>query len=387
MLKIAQVSTTDMAMRFLLLDQIKTLQQLGHEVVAVCGSGPWVESLRKEGVPVEVVEMSREVSPLRDLTSFFALVRCFRKHRFDVVHTHTPKAGLLGPIAARVAGARMVVHTTHGLLFHDRMRWWKRLLFWFPEKVTAMFSDLLLSQSQEDVITATRSGLCSASKVKYLGNGIDIAEFSPSRSAASRLSTRKEMGIEDSDVVIGIVGRLVYEKGFGELFAAATELIPKHKNWKFVVVGPKENGQRADAIPPGQLELLGKTGSVFFLNWCDDVAKWYSTMDIFILPSHREGVPRACMEAAAMEVPVIATDIRGCREVVRQNETGILVPIKDVKALVSAIEALVQDEKRRTRFGKEGRQHILKNFSHELVHERLRNFYSQIQLALQTTGS
>jgi len=382
-LKIAQVSTTDMAMRFLLLDQIKTLQGLGHEVVAVCGFGPWVESLRKEGVPVEVVRMARELSPLRDLVSFFGLVRCFRKYRFDVIHTHTPKGGLLGPIAARVVGARMVVHTIHGLLFHDRMPLWKRLLFWIPEKMTALFSDVLLSQSEEDVAMAVRSGLCSAGKVKYLGNGIDITKFSPPHSANSRQLTRQELGIEDADIVIGIVGRLVNEKGFGELFAAATELILKHKTWKFVIVGPKEGGQRKDAISVSQIEELRRTGSVFFLDWRDDVSKWYAAMDIFVLPSHREGVPRACMEAAAMELPVIATDIRGCREVVKQNETGILVPLKDRRALTSAMEMLAADENRRIAFGKEGRQHICKNFDHELVLARLRNLYSQIQATLQ----
>jgi hypothetical protein len=145
-LRIAQVSTTDMAMCVLLMDQIKTLQQQGHEVVAVCGSGPWLESLRKEDIQVEVVEMARQLSPLTDLLSFRALVRCFRKHQFDVVHTHTPKAGLLGPIAAKVAGVPVVVHTIHGLLFHDRMPMWKRWLFWLPEKITAAFSDFLLSQ-------------------------------------------------------------------------------------------------------------------------------------------------------------------------------------------------------------------------------------------------
>jgi glycosyltransferase involved in cell wall biosynthesis len=294
---------------------------------------------------------------------------------------------LLGPLAARVAGVPMIVHTIHGLLFHDRMQSWKRLLFWFPEKFTAMFSDLLLSQSQEDVIVAARSGLCAASKIKYLGNGIDVSRFSPSGSNGSRRMTRLRMGIADTDVVIGIVGRLVYEKGFKELFAAATELIPKHKTWKFVVVGPKELGQRGDAVPAGEVEALRQTGSVFFLDWRDDLSKWYEVMDIFVLPSHREGVPRACMEASAMQLPVIATNIRGCREVVTPNETGILVPVGDCKALVTAIETLIEDKNRRTEFGRAGREHILKNFDHQIVLARLCNFYSQIQLALQTPGS
>jgi len=192
-----------------------------------------------------------------------------------------------------------------------------------------------------------------------------------------------EMGISDTDIVIGSVGRLVYEKGFAELFAAAAELVERHKSWKFVIIGPKEYDQRDGAVPESQIQALVRTGSIFFLNWREDVARWYAAMDIFVLPSHREGVPRACMEAAAMELPVIATDIRGCREVVKCNETGILVPVKDSKALVAAIEDLGQDQARRTALGRKGRHHILKNFDHELVLERLRNFYAQIQLNLQ----
>jgi len=371
-----------MAMRVLLMDQIKWLQQQGHDVTAVCGSGPWVESLRKEGIPVEVVEMARELSPFRDLLSFCALVRCFRKNRFDVIHTHTPKAGLLGPIAAKIAGIPVVVHTIHGLLFHDRMPLWKRWLFWLPEKITAAFSDFLLSQSTEDLAAATKSGLCSTTKIKYLGNGIDLAKFSSCHLNGSRHFTRMEMGISDTDIVIGSVGRLVYEKGFAELFAAAAELVERHKSWKFVIIGPKEDDQR-DAVPASRIRALVRTGSVFFLNWREDVSRWYAAMDIFVLPSHREGVPRACMEAAAMGLPVITTDIRGCREVVKCNETGILVPIKDCKALVAAIEALAQDEARRTELGRKGRRHILKNFDQQLVLERLRDFYAQIQLRLQ----
>jgi glycosyltransferase involved in cell wall biosynthesis len=381
-LKIAQVATSDLAIRFLLLDQIKSLQRQGHEVVAICGAGPWVESLRSDGVPVEVVKMARELSPIRDFVSLFALARCFRKHRFDVIHTHTPKAGLLGPLAAKFARAPVIVHTIHGLLFHDRMSFWKRLLFWFPEKITASFSDFLLSQSQEDVSAATKYWLCPATKVRYLGNGIEVGKFSRSQTNGARESTRKEMGILDTDIVVGSVGRLVYEKGFGELFAAAKQLVESQRNLKFVIIGPEEIDQH-DAVPRSQMDALRRTGSVFFMNWRDDLARWYASMDLFVLPSHREGVPRACMEAAAMGLPVIATDVRGCREVVVRNETGILVPLKDLKALVTAIGDLARDENKRTQFGIEGRQHILRNFDHELVLERLRNFYGQIQLELQ----
>src|SRR5215469_12554927 len=128
-LRIAQVATSDMSVRLLLLDQIKALEANGHEVVAVCAPGPWVESICNEGVKVETVPMVREIAPLRDVGSLLSLRDCFRRHKFDVVHTHTPKAGLLGPVAAQLAGVPHVMHTIHGLLFHDKLSRWGRSVF------------------------------------------------------------------------------------------------------------------------------------------------------------------------------------------------------------------------------------------------------------------
>ena len=164
-LKIAQVATADISISFLLKDQIQALQREGHEVVAVCAPGPQVEEIRKQGIPVRTVPMEREISLFKDLRSLLQLFRCFRCERFDVVHTHTPKAGLLGPIAARMAGVPIVVHTIHGLLYHDALPLWKSLLFWIPEKTTALFSDHLLSQSREDITVAIRTWLCPRSKI------------------------------------------------------------------------------------------------------------------------------------------------------------------------------------------------------------------------------
>ena len=140
-LRIAQVATSGMSVRLLLQDQIRALEAEGHEVVAVCAPGPWVESIRSHGVKVETVPMQREIAPLRDVRSLLALRDCFRRHKFDVVHTHTPKAGLIGPLAAQLAGVPHVVHTIHGLLFHDQMTRLKQIIFWLPEKFTATFCD------------------------------------------------------------------------------------------------------------------------------------------------------------------------------------------------------------------------------------------------------
>jgi glycosyltransferase involved in cell wall biosynthesis len=174
---------------------------------------------------------------------------------------------------------------------------------------------------------------------------------------------------------------LVYDKGFRELFEAAEMLVPRFPNLKFVVVGPEESDQN-DAIEPHRLEDLKRRGIVNFLGWRDDTRSCYAIMDAFALPSHREGVPRACMEAAAMKLPVIASDIRGCREIVLNGESGILVPVRSASGLAGAITRLMEDADLRRRMGERGREHICANFDHQQVLERLAGFYDGVEQKL-----
>ncbi|HUK87865.1 MAG TPA: glycosyltransferase family 4 protein [Terriglobales bacterium] len=381
-MKIAQVATADISIRYLLLDQIQALEEMGHEVTAVCAPGPHAEAVRAQGVAVEAVPMARELSPLQDLRSRRALARCFRARGFDVVHTHTPKAGLLGPAAARQARVPVVVHTVHGLLFHDRMSAWRRGLFWLPERYTARHADFLLSQSREDMEVAVRAHICSPEKIAYVGNGIEVGRFAPEGAAAARAQLRRELGLSDSDFVVGSVGRLVYEKGFAELFAAAAALAPAHPEIKFLIVGPRESEQR-DAVPPERIRSLEQAGVVRFAGWQDDLRRWYSAMDLFALPSHREGIPRACMEAACMGVPVVASDIRGCREVVLHEQTGLLTPMRNAGALAEAIARLARDRALAAAMGEQGRRHILENFDARQMLARLRAFYQGLEPLVQ----
>ena len=379
MLRIAQLAAADISIEVLLAEQIRALEAAGHEVTAICGPGSRTDRIRAAGIRLEVLDMAREPSPAADLRCLRQLRRLFRERAFDVVHTHTPKAGLLGPIAARWAGVPVVVHTIHGLLFHDRMPRWRRAAFWMPEKVTAIFTHTLLSQSEEDIGVATRSGLCSSKRIHYLGNGIDVRRFAPCPTL--REQTRRRFGWGENEFVIGGAGRLVYEKGFAELFAAAQALIGEDRRVRLLVIGPTDAGQN-DAIPESVLEPLRATGAAQFLPWQEDMRPWYTAMDVFVLPSHREGIPRACMEAAASGVPVVASDIRGCREVVLGGRTGVLVPPRDVPGFTDAIRRLAADGNLRARMGAEARRHIVEHFDQRMVLDRLLRFYDGIEASL-----
>jgi glycosyltransferase involved in cell wall biosynthesis len=376
-LKIAQVAASDSAIRHLLLDHILSLDDQGHEVTAVCAPGKWTQELRQLGIDLETVDMARELSPFADLKSVRELCRLFRRRRFDVVHTHTPKAGLLGPLAAQLVGVTTVLHTVHGLLFHDRTPHGKRQAFWLAEKFTATFTDHLLSQSREDMHVAIQSRLCAADRITYLGNGIDLRRFSRRAVEGAREALRQRFGFGRTDFVVGSVGRLVYEKGYAELFEAAERISGSHPDIRFLIVGPQEPDQN-DAVSPERITALSRSGVMVFAGWRNDMAECYAAMDAFLLPSHREGIPRALMEASAMELPVVATNVRGCREVVRQGETGLLIPMRDISAIVAAVEKLRADGALAAWMGRRGRQHIMENFDQQQVLARLCAFYSTL---------
>jgi glycosyltransferase involved in cell wall biosynthesis len=209
-------------------------------------------------------------------------------------------------------------------------------------------------QNVEDLATLRRLGVPER-KLTLLGNGIDLGRFDPAAvTHDDRCAARAELGARDpDDVVVASVGRLVREKGFPELFAAAARVREHTPGARFAVIGGADP-DKADAIGADELAAARAIG-VRLLGARDDVVRLYAAMDIFVLPSHREGFPRAAMEAAAMGVPVIATRIRGCRQVVDDGVTGILVPPRDVDALAGAIERLVRDPDCRRRMGAAGR--------------------------------
>ncbi len=368
--QIAQVVTADIALRYLLFNQIRALQEAGYEVTGVCADGPHVEPLRRMGCPVDVVPIERELSPLKDVRAFYALYRYFKSKRFDVVITHTPKAGLLGPLAAQIAGVPLVIHTVHGFLFHDRMPPMRYLAGIVAEALTALGADYLFFQSLEDLQTAQRLRFKSGGRVFYVGNGVDTSRFSPNGFRDTRDKLRTDLKISSKMFVVGTVGRLVREKGYGELFQAASILSRRYSDMLFLVIGPGEPGQR-DAFTHRDLKRLGASSAIRFLGHRDDLPCLYGAMDVFVLASHREGIPRALMEASAMELPVIASDIRGCREVVIHGKTGLLFPLKDAQALATAIEEIYKNRQVGLGLGRAGRLLMVEKFDERLVCERI----------------
>jgi glycosyltransferase involved in cell wall biosynthesis len=380
--RVAHITTADMSLRFLLLNQLKDLKNAGYDVTGISSSGEHVECIEVAGIRHIAVPMTRRAStPAADVRSLVALYQIIRQHQFDIVHTHTPKAGLLGRLAARLARVSVVVHTSHGFIFQDHTPAPSRQLIIALEKLGAACCDLVLSVNHEDVQTAIREGICAAEKVMPLGDGgigIDLSRFDPTRFSQEYVrSNRLELGIPAEGKVVGFVGRLVREKGVLELLEAAQRIYRDDRNTRFLIVGPVDS-EKSDAITPSAVHEYGLAEACIFTGRRHDVENLMSLMDIFVLPSYREGLPVVLLEAAAMGVPVVATRIRGCREAVEEGRNGLLVPAKDASALYESISRLLNNPVEARWMGEEGRRMACDRFDERLVFSKVRLEYARL---------
>lgn len=377
-IKICHIANTDMAVKFILLNQLKFLENEGYDVYAVCSPGKWIKDIKNRGIKVKTINFKRRISPISDLICLFKLFFYFKKEKFDIVHTHTPKPGLLGQLAAKLAGTSIIINTIHGFYFNENSSFLKRRFFIFVEKIAAWCSDFIFSQNKEDIETAIKEGICSSQKIKYLGNGINLQKFNPDKFSKSFIGKKKkELEIESQRKIIGTIGRLVKEKGYLDLFEAFKMVLEELPETLLLIIGPREP-EKKDRLNHTIIKKFGIKKNVVFLGERVDVDELYPLMDIFVLASHREGFPRTIIESSAMAKPVIATNIRGCREAVKDGKTGILVPLKNPEKLAETIIYLLKNPERAKKMGEEGRKRIEKEFDERRIFDRIKKEYQRL---------
>jgi glycosyltransferase involved in cell wall biosynthesis len=388
---VAHITTADITLRYLLINQLRALRREGYAVAGVSSPGATTPDLTQEGIThYAVSSLNRSWNPLTDVRALIDLWRLCRRERFTIVHTHAPKTGVLGRIAARLAGVPIVVNTVHGLYGIDRgprARWF----FLTLERLAARASDHEFCQSGEDLDLLRRLGIVDPARSSYLGNGVNLEYFDPSAIDPAALArTRAEAGLPPEGLIVGTVGRLVVEKGYREFIQAAARVRQSLPGVTFIAVGPAD-GSKSDALPPDEVKRAEEHG-IRFLGMRTDMRELYGLMDLFVLASYREGFPRSAIEAAAMCKPLVLTDIRGCREVVTHGRNGLLVPPRQVTPLADAITGLLGDEERRRRFGHESRARALAEFDERRVINEVLSVYRDLVVRksaaeAQTVGS
>ena len=370
------LTTVDMSLVLLLLPQLVAMREAGYEVIGLSAAGEWVPQLEAAGIRHVPLPGSTRAADLgSDLRAARGLVRVLRELEPDVLHTHNPKPGVYGRIIGRALGVPAVVNTVHGLYAAPDDPLPKRTAVYALERLAAAFSHAELVQNPDDV-AVLRALRVPEHRLHLLGNGVDLTRFDPDRHAAARARVRAELGVGEDQVFVGAIGRLVVEKGYRELFDAIETVRSRRSDARFVVVGPHDH-DKADALTEDDVQRARRSG-VHFTGLRRDVEALYAAMDVYVLASHREGWPRSAMEAAAMGVPVIATDIRGCREVVTHDENGLLVPVRTPSALADAITSLVGDTARRRRLAAGARTSAATRFDDRLQVRRTLDVYERL---------
>ena len=382
-IKVVYLVNFDLGLKIHIRNFLRYQQEQGYEVSVVCHPGRWLTHDRYVplgdttihddtgtspcGIFVKIIPFKPSIDPLGDLKTLIQLVDYFRREKFDIVHTSTVKPGLLGRLAARITGTPVVVHTVRGLYLHEQMSPWQYRFFVLIEKLGAACCHAILSQNKEDIETAIREGICPPAKISHLGNGIDLSQFDPDRIRPEEVKAlREQLGISPQQPVVGTVARLVREKGIYEFLEAAYLLKSKGVKARYLVVGSSQKDKTSAVSPEGHARRYGLEDEVMFLGHRDDIPHLLSLMDVVVLASYAEGIPRILMESAALGKPVVASRVRGTVEVVVEGKTGLLAPVRDGPALAEGILAILNNPERAAEMGRQARQHALTHFDERL---------------------
>ena len=378
--RLVHITTVPQTLAFLR-GQIAYMKAAGFDVSAISSPGPELRAFGdQEGIEVHAVEMPRRITPLGDLVALFRLVRILRKIRPDIVHSHTPKGGLLGMTAAWLAGVPARAYTMHGLPL-ETARGIKRTLLRQAERVSCALARRVYAVSESLRRKSAAEGLCRAGKMSVLGagtiNGVDAAKrFAPSPCSYEAASARRACSIPSEVRVVGFVGRIVRDKGVEDLVAAWKELRDRFPDLHLLVVGTFEP---QDPISTEAKEILQTDPRVRLAGQVESMRAMYSIMDVVVLPTYREGFPQVPLEASALERPVVATRVTGCVDAVIDGETGTLVPPRDGEALAGALAAYLSDPELRRRHGRAGRARVLRDYRPENLWLLTHREYDEMQ--------
>ncbi|MBC2920287.1 glycosyltransferase family 4 protein [Staphylococcus saprophyticus] len=377
-MKVLQVTAIDMTMNNFLYSLNKESKKQGIEVHCLCSKGPNVDIIKKNGFYFHEVNIDRNINLVKNLKSIIMMVKVFRIVRPDIVHVHTPVAGVLARIAAKIAKVPNIIYTAHGFYFHEGMGKIKYNIFFYIEKyIGRYFTDHIFTQSIEDFEVAKKNKFLKNNNYLHISNGVDLeVKFNPKFiETKAKSNIISENNFKENDLIVTFIGRLVKEKGIIEFLNSYEKL--KTQNIKYVIIGGLPQGER-DTEAIKVVEKFKGNKNIIFTDHVNNVNDYLNISDIFCLPSYREGMPRSIIEAMAMRNAVLATNIRGSREEVLHNETGYLFDVRNSNQIAKYIDELNNDREKLEYFKEYGQKRAKLLYDEDKVVKKQIDIYKKI---------
>lgn len=363
--KVVRTSTVPISLNILLKGQLKFLNQF-FEIKAVSSRGNDLEEIRiREGVGVEVLEMERKISLFKDLASLINMYTYLRQEKPQIIHSITPKAGLISMLAGKMAGVPIRMHTFTGLIFPTKKGTMQKILIKMDQLLcwaaTNIYPEGKGVKSDLEKYNITSKPL----KIIANGNvsGIDLSHYNPDTiDEVLKVNLKKSLKISDSDFVFIFVGRLVGDKGINELVEAYVKI--RDQNTKLLLVGPYEND---DPLKKETLKKIQEYEDIISTGFQKDVRPYFSISNVLVFPSYREGFPNVVIQAGAMDLPSIVSDINGCNEIILHGKNGIVIPSKNIEKLAEAMKEVKKNTKQYTEMKRNARNIISSRYEQSII--------------------
>ena len=380
MQKLIRITTVPSSLRTLLRGQSRFMSKY-YDVIGVSGSGDaLIEVNQNEGIRTHVVEMTRTITPFKDLKAVYILYNFFKVEKPFIVHTHTPKAGTVGMLAAKLAGVPHRLHTIAGLPLLEATGNRRKLLN-VVEKFTYRCATGILPNSfgLEQIILDYK--FTKPNKLKVIGNGssngINTEHYDTALvSEDIKANLRAELNISKEDIVFVFIGRIVRDKGINELVAGFNFLSEKNSNCKLILVGPREN--HLDPLLPETEALIKANKQILAVGMQKDIRPYVAISNVLTFPSYREGFPNVVLQASCMGLPCIVGNINGCNEIIENNVNGLIIPVKDAKAIEDAMQFMIDFPEKRQAMIAHTRTRIIKRYKQEFVWNEILKTYQTL---------
>ncbi len=382
MKKLIRITTVPISFKVLLKGQLRFMASNGFDVKGVSSEGEELREVREnEGVVMEAINMSRKITPFQDFKSLWKMWNFLRKEKPQIVHTHTPKAGIIGMLAARLAGVPHRLHTVAGLPLMEATGI-KRKILNFVEKLTYSSATRVYPNSKGLYDFILQNNFTQSNKLKIIANGssngINTTFFSPAQvSEIEKVALREKLNIQPDDFVFVFVGRIVSDKGINELIKAFSQLQAAENNEqigiKLLLVGGLESD--LDPLNPKTLAEINQNKDIISVGFQQDVRPFFAISDALAFPSYREGFPNVVMQAGAMGLPSIVSDINGCNEIIVEGENGLIIPSKNVEKLKEKMLTLAKDKNLYIKLKENSRRMIENRYEQSVVWKALLEEY------------